>query len=252
MAAIVQEAERRYREYAPVIRYLEKEIYRLSTMSSVEFTQSIQLPQRLISRDYDTLTSTYKSLKALAALTSTITAPLAPELFLTDSNFEAYERTFSQCMYLEQLNEETIWNQYEGVILASNSSCEPFVGFGQEHRDVLMRLKFLSIDKRFRELPVGSHPAEQPAFRDSYSRLSLSEVYTTKMLPSTKTLPSLGDPDYVPSNQNIVELSQQIARMDEKIQLLSLISPKVDALQEQLEDRICEIEFWQQDIKAKS
>jgi hypothetical protein len=60
---VIKEAERRFKEMAPLIKYLEVEVYRQTTCSSVGLSKNqrnaTKLPLRLISQDYDTLISSY-------------------------------------------------------------------------------------------------------------------------------------------------------------------------------------------------
>jgi hypothetical protein len=49
-------------------------------------------------------------------------------------------------MYLTEISEEHLWHHYEAVF--EHMGSEPFTNFSQDERDILVRLKFRSIESR--------------------------------------------------------------------------------------------------------
>ena len=52
-----------------------------------------------------------------------------------------------------------------------------------------------------------------------------------------------GGPTHVPSNLDVARLQHWIERIDEKVQLLGYLNPKVEQQVEKLEERVTDIEY---------
>ena len=168
MHRVVREAERRFREYSSLVRYLESEIFNVTTQTSLGASNSINVPTRLISKDYETLLASYTALRTFSAaviqqLKTKGEVDLQRLLTLDLIYYDPHLPGFSQAMYLEDLTEDTIFELYHSILDLPLSPSYP-QGFTQAARDALFRLKMLSVDQRLRSLEATrrKEPASEP------------------------------------------------------------------------------------------
>ena len=93
----------------------------MTTQTSLGASNSINVPSRLISKDYETLLASYTALRTFSAallqqLNSKKEIDFQRLLSLDQIYYDPHLPGFSQAMYLEDLTEDTIFELYHSIL----------------------------------------------------------------------------------------------------------------------------------------
>ena len=154
----VKESIPKFKNYAPLIRYLENEIIKGTSTGA-----AVDDGNRFISKDFETLCGITNEIDyVLSTLSESDTLEQEQlgmfEVLAFDGDYKHIAAIFNEISYLSNLNEDIIYRHYYSVLISCGVSEQPFVGFRRYHRDAYLRLKFRAINER-----IGYTLPEVPA-----------------------------------------------------------------------------------------